>query len=72
MNRTPISAIATPATLRRASWFSNRNEPSAVALSPSRMKTAEKVTTNRRLLAITLGSRRRALFPGASPVTAAR
>jgi hypothetical protein len=72
MKRQPITTIATPATLLRVGWLSNRKSPTAVAVRPSVTKMRENVVTKTRLRKITLGSMRRPGAPGATPDTVAR
>ena len=72
MKKTPITMIATPATLSSACLLSRSSDPAAVALSPRRMKMAENVATKIRQREISCGSMRRSPTAGPAPLTAAR
>ena len=73
MNTIPIPTITPPATLLSVGRLSNRKEPMAVALSPSRTKIAENVATNSRLRSSARPlTRRRSSTAVPVPVTAAR
>jgi hypothetical protein len=71
-NRTPIAMIRTAAILFRVSRFSWSVLPSPVAVSPRRMKIAEKLATKRSAGRRTRRHPASSMSSGATPLTAER
>jgi len=72
MNSSPMAMISTPATSFSSGWLSNRNDPSAVAVSPNPTKISENVPTKTPARASASGSTLRRSSPREWPETAAR